>query len=42
MNIYFSNGSEIPRIGRYGGLIWKILVSGYGRISRIPLSTKFG
>ena len=25
----------------YGGLIWKILVSGYGCTSRIPLSTDF-
>ena len=23
---------------QYGGLIWKILVSGYGSTSRIPLS----
>ena len=35
------SGSGIPRIGRYGGLIWKILVSGYGCTSRIQLSTEF-
>src|ERR1044071_498911 len=38
----FRSGSEISKIGRYGGLIWKTLVSGYGCTSRIPLSTEFG
>ena len=38
----FRSGSEIPRIGRYGGLIWKIFVSGYGCTSRNLLGTEFG
>ena len=39
--IYFRSGSGIPRIGRYGGLKWKMLVSGYGSTSRIPLGREF-
>ena len=37
----FRSGSGIPQVGRYGGLKWKKLVSGYGSTSRIPLSTEF-
>src|SRR3954469_19910179 len=37
----FRSGSGIPQVGRYGGLKWKRLVSGYGSTSRIPLGTEF-
>ena len=37
----YRSGRGIPRIGRYGGLKWKKLVSRYGSTSRIPLSTEF-
>ena len=37
----YRSGREIPRIGRYGGIIWKVLVSGYGCTSRNLLGKEF-
>ena len=39
--LYFRSSRGIPRIGRYGGLKWKMLVSGYGCTSKISLGTEF-
>ena len=39
--MYFRSGSGIPQIGRYGGLRWRMLVSGYVSTSRILLGTEF-
>src|ERR1044071_5334134 len=38
----FRSGRGIPQIGRYGGLIWKILVSGYGCTRKNLLGKEFG
>ena len=40
--MYFRSGGEVPHIGRYGGLSWRILVQGMNARAVIPLSTEFG
>ena len=35
----YNQYTQQPRIGMYGGLKWKMLVSGYGSTRRIPLGT---